>query len=420
MPTAATTPKQGRTTRRRRAARAVLLRTVWLFVGAAIGLAAVLLMLSVAAVLSSAVGVSGPILTGVCLLPIVALGLVPGVRELEITAARSLLLITDDLVQPARVSAEHRVRLVLLVTAHLLLGLAAAALLVAGLPGSVLLAAAGGSPTPVDLSGLLLPGWPPAQSIAVGVLGVAGALLGTVGLGRLGGAAARRLLGPTAGDRLGVALNRLAAEAEHIRLARELHDGIGQALTVIGLQAAAGRRLLERDPDRTAIALDTVEATARTALDELDGMLGLLRRDEVDPRREPGLDQLPRLIETFRAAGLDVTYADAREPEGDRGPLPWLVSNTVYRVVAESLTNASRYAAPGPVEVCLDPSEKWLRVEVTSALGRGVRRPRIGGGRGLTGLRERVNLLGGKLHAGPADARWQVRATVPVGGWSGD
>lgn len=402
------------------AARAVLLRTVWLFVGAAIGLAAVLLMLSVAAVITSATGTSGVVLTALCLVPIVALGLLPGVRELETTAARSLLLVTGDLIQPERLRAEHRVRLVLLVALHLLLGLLAAALLVAGLPMAVLLAVAGGHAAPVDVGGATLPLWPAPLAVAAGLVGSGAALLGIVGLGRLGRYAAQRLLGPSAGDRLSVALARLAAETEHTRLARELHDGIGHALTVIGLQAAAGRRLLGREPNRAGDAFDTVEVTARTALAELDAMLGLLRREEIDPRREPGLDQLPRLVETFRAAGLDVVCEDelgASVAANAAGPtsLPWLVSSTTYRIIAEALTNASRYAGPGPVRVGLVRERDWLRVEVRSLLGPGSARRRPSGGRGLAGLRERLGLLGGDLDAGPVDGGWRLRATVPLG-----
>ena len=403
--------------------RAVLLRTVWLFVGAAIGLAAVLLTLSMAAVITTATGISGPGLTVACLVPIPALGLLPGVRELETTAARSLLGVTTDLVAPARPRAEHRIRLVLLVALHLLLGLLAAALLVAGVPAAVLLAVSGGRGAPFEVAGAALPLWPTPVTVAAGLIGVGAALLGVVGLGRLSRAAVQRLLGPSAADRLTVALARLAAEAEHTRLARELHDGIGQALTVIGLQAAAGRRLLDREPRRAEDALETVEVTARTALSELDAMLGLLRREEVDPRRGPGLDQLPRLIETFRAAGLEVVCADddvgAETDPGGPVPsptsLPWLVSSTTYRIVAEALTNASRYAGPGPVRVKVVHDRDRLRVEVRSPLGRGAGWRRSSGGRGLVGLRERIGVLGGELDVGPAGAEWWVRAAVPLG-----
>lgn len=209
-----------------------------------------------------------------------------------------------------------------------------------------------------------------------------------------------------------MALARLEAEAEHARLARELHDGIGHALTIIGLQAAAGRRTLDRAPDRSGVALGRIEQAARQALTELDAMLALLRTGEVDRGPAPDLTQLPALVETYRSAGM------ALSTEMDSAwSAPRLVSTTAYRIVAEGLTNASRYAGPGRWTSGSGTLRVQLTVVVESPLatpgppGTPVRRP----GRGLVGVTERVALFGGRVEAGPVERRWVLRAEIPTG-----
>lgn len=262
------------------------------------------------------------------------------------------------------------------------------------------------------LAGAEVPAVPAGAAVGLGLLAAAGCLLGAAALGRLAAAVAPRLLGPSARDRLEVALARLEAEAEHARLARELHDGIGHALTIIGLQAAAGRRTLDRAPDRSGVALGRIEQAARQALTELDAMLALLRTGEVDRGPAPDLTQLPALVETYRSAGMELST------EMDRGwSAPRLVSTTAYRIVAEGLTNASRYAGAGPVDLRVRHAPGQLTVVVESPLatpgppGPPVRRP----GRGLVGVTERVALFGGRVEAGPVERRWVLRAEIPTG-----
>ena len=132
-----------------------------------------------------------------------------------------------------------------------------------------------------------------------------------MGAGALSARPVARLLGPTSADRLEVALTRLQAESEHTRLARELHDGIGHALTIIGVQAAAGRRALARDPDQAGSALSSIEDASRSALEELDDMLGLLRDTEAARSPEPDLDRLSTLVSRYRSAGMELVIDSA-------------------------------------------------------------------------------------------------------------
>ena len=246
--------------------------------------------------------------------------------------------------------------------------------------------------------------------MAGGLGGVVACGLLAWALGRLAARTAPAFLGPTAGDRLELAEARLAAEAEHTRLARDLHDGIGHALTIIAIQAAAGRRVLEQDPAMAARALAAAEEVAREALEELDGVLAALRDPGEWSGPEPGVDRLPTLLAAHREAGLAVVAELEELP-----PLPPLVSGTVYRVVAEGLANAQRYAGAGEIVLRVAGEPGAVRVLVDNPRPVGAAR-RATGGRGLVGVRERVAVLGGTVEAGPQDGRWRLRATIPVAG----
>lgn len=198
--------------------------------------------------------------------------------------------------------------------------------------------------------------------------------------------------------------------SEHTRLARELHDGIGHALTLINVQAVAGRRLVTHDPSRAATSLAAIEDTARSALTELDAMLGILRDAPADRTPAPDLSRVDRLLELHRENGLELAAEI-----GGLGELPALVSQTAYQVLAEALTNAHRHAGAGPVRLVLDRDAAELRIEVSNPRparpGPEVRRR----GRGVVGMTERVRLFGGTLTAQPEDGRWMLRATLPTG-----
>ena len=203
---------------------------------------------------------------------------------------------------------------------------------------------------------------------------------------------------------------RLAAEVEHVRLARELHDGIGHALTVIAVQATAGRRGAVTNADRATEALEVIETSARRALTELDDLLGVLRDEVAEPTTEPDLRGLADLVGVHRRNQLSVRLES--DPVDD---LPTLVSRSVYRILAEALTNAQRYADPGDVAIRIHRTAGDLQLEVTSPLSAtGVARGRPGG-HGLLGVRERVRLLGGSVRAGPESGSWILRVDIPTG-----
>ena len=198
---------------------------------------------------------------------------------------------------------------------------------------------------------------------------------------------------------------------ERSRIARELHDVIAHSVSVMGVQAGAARVLLEGDPKAAREALLEIEATARFSVLELQRMVTILRAADSSALREPqpGLAQVPELIERVRAAGLPVTLTV-------EGPAPRLapgVDLAAYRIVQEALTNALKHAqAPTSVRICFRDNEVKLEVldDGSDVTGSGP-----GGGHGLVGMRERVLLYGGTLEVGPRpDRGYRVAAMLPV------
>jgi signal transduction histidine kinase len=349
-----------------------------------------------------------------------------GSRALEIAAARALLAV--DLPEPAvghRIDRETRLRAALWIALHLLTGGLVLFAAISVLPmGLVFLAGLFGLDTgatpgdgfgPLDLD----------RPVAAGLTGLALLVaLGyaVAGLGALAASMAPVLLGPAQAERIAALEARTVRLAERNRLARELHDSVGHALTVAILQAGAARELLDTDPDFTRRALYAIEETSRRAMDDLDHVLGLLRetvdgRSPAPPAPQPTLAGLDRLVADTRAAGLAVESRVG----GALGELPAAVSREGYRIVQEGLTNAARHGR-GPVTLRVDlpaqatdragPSRSSLEIELVNGLSDAARPG--GGGRGLDGMRERVLLLGGQLSAGPEGDRWRVRASLPV------
>jgi signal transduction histidine kinase len=339
----------------------------------------------------------------------VGLGLVPGARELEVTAARALLDVDDELVAPAEPRLAHRVRTAAWVVGHLVTGMVVGFCLFAVVPGAVLVgieAVAGRSLG----SGLPVPTGPVDVTVRLAACAVVGllALVATWPLGAAASALAGRALGPTPHDRMETALARARREAEHTRLARELHDGIGHALTVVSVQAAAGRRVVAANPDAAAEALGAIEETARSALAELDQLLAVLRDDADDGAPVALAPALDDVVSAHRRAGLDLS-ARIDLPAG----LPALLSRTVRRIVTEALTNAHRHGATGPVGLTVGHGRDEVRIEVVNPVHAGARPRRGPGGRGLSGIHERVALFGGTAEAGRDGDRWVLRATLP-------
>ncbi|MDQ1725541.1 MAG: hypothetical protein QOG52_2569 [Frankiaceae bacterium] len=203
-----------------------------------------------------------------------------------------------------------------------------------------------------------------------------------------------------------------AVAEERNRIARELHDVIGHSVSVMTVQASAVRRLMRQDQAKERAALETVEATGRAALTEMRRMVGVLRdaNSAPDLQPPPTLDQLDRLIEGCRRAGLVVEL----RCEGDRVPLAAGLDLTAYRLVQEALTNTLRHARASRADVVLTYSGDSLAVRVTDD-GAGPP-PNAESGNGLLGMRERVNVYGGDLRVGPGpNGGFEVLADLPLG-----
>ncbi|BEL05138.1 histidine kinase [Actinoplanes sichuanensis] len=210
-------------------------------------------------------------------------------------------------------------------------------------------------------------------------------------------------------------LARLAAADERAFIARELHDVVAHSLAVMIAQADGATYVVDTDADRARVAMRTVAATGREALDDMHRIVAVLRDtgdDDPDERRSRGLDRFDTLAERARAAGLGV---DVRI-DGDLGRLSAADELTVFRIVQESLTNVLRHAGPGTkVEVTLAVEARRAVLEVGDDGAGTVPAARVGGGNGLLGMRERVAVHEGEITAGPDPAGgWRVRATIPL------
>lgn len=205
---------------------------------------------------------------------------------------------------------------------------------------------------------------------------------------------------------------RGAIVAERVRIARDLHDVVAHHVSVMGIQAAAARRVLDTDPELARSALQLVEQTARSSVGEMRGLLGVLRTSDEGHGADspaPGLHQLPELVDNARSAGLVVEHGTYGEPRA----VPDSVALSAYRVVQEALTNVVKHADARTVDVRVRFLDTALEVEVSDD-GRG-RATDNGGGFGLVGMRERVAVHGGEFEAGPRRGNgYLVRATLPT------
>jgi len=203
---------------------------------------------------------------------------------------------------------------------------------------------------------------------------------------------------------------RAAVAEERARIARELHDVVAHGVSVIAIQSDAAEAALERDPSLAGPPLRAIRGSARDALTEMRRLLGVLRSDEdgSETTPQPGLAQLPELV---ARAGVPVTFEVSGEPRS----LPAGIDISAYRIVQEALTNVHKHAGAVPTTVRIAWSDGSLELEVRDE-GSGVNgNGSSDGGHGLIGMRERVRLLGGELHTGPAaGGGFEVRAVLPT------
>jgi signal transduction histidine kinase len=249
-------------------------------------------------------------------------------------------------------------------------------------------------------------------------------LLPTVALGYMmrmwqqrAGESAARLRQAEAGH---MAATRRAVEEERARIAAELHDVVTHNVSVMVVQAGAGRRVLDSSPADAREAMLAIEASGRTAMTELRHLLGLLApsgapeldgsADEGALRPQPGLSEVPALAARVRAAGLPVELSVTGTERG----LPQGPDLAAYRVVQEALTNVIKHADRARTKVRIEYRPRDLTIDVANVAGGSG--PSAGGsGRGLIGLRERIAIYGGALEVGPRPGGgWRVRATIPL------
>jgi signal transduction histidine kinase len=209
------------------------------------------------------------------------------------------------------------------------------------------------------------------------------------------------------------ATKRIAVAEERARIARELHDIVAHAVSVMVLQVGAVRHNLPGELDEDRDALTGVERTGRTALAEMRRLLAAMRReeDEVELGPQPGLDALEQLAADMGRAGLPVRV----HLDGAPVPLSSAMDVSAYRIVQEGLTNALKHANATRADVTVRYAPDELQIEVRDD-GRG----KAGGdglGHGLVGVRERVKIFGGEMTAGSENGRGFVLSTrLPIGG----
>ncbi|MEV8313229.1 histidine kinase [Streptomyces sp. NPDC059900] len=360
-------------------------------------------------------------------LPLAAItALFPLTRPMSVAAVRALCDVPGEVLAdgPAR-SRQARGRTVAWFTLHLGFGGVISGMSLALPPFAAVLVAlpfvAALRDSRVGMPEALGEGWMLALCPVAGVLGLVALAGCAAAAGNLLARWAPALLGPSPADRLAAAEQRAADLAVRNRLARELHDSVGHALSAVTLQASAARRVLDRDPEFVREALAAIEETTRRTVGELDAVLGVLREGGSDgasptaPAPTLAAD-LDGLLGRTRAGGLRVRATVDLGPGGPDA-LPPMVSREAYRIVQESLSNALRHAgpdAPLTLRIALDGAD--LEIVAENPLPRTAPVSRPGGGHGLRGITDRARLLGGTVRAGPDDGVWRVDVRLPLKG----
>lgn len=206
-----------------------------------------------------------------------------------------------------------------------------------------------------------------------------------------------------------------AAADERRRIAREVHDVIAHSLSITLLHVTGARRALrqDRDVDDAVEALEQAERLGRQAMADIRRTVGLLDNwptKAAPTTPEPGLDDVASLVDGFRRAGLAVTLC----VEGPTDHVSPAVGLALYRITQESLANIAKHAPESKAGVVLDISPASARLAVTNILPAAVVAARSPEGRGVRGMRQRVELLGGAIDVGPTRDGWSVCAEIPL------
>ena len=208
---------------------------------------------------------------------------------------------------------------------------------------------------------------------------------------------------------------RRALADERAEIARELHDIVAHAMSLIAVRAGVARMVIDTDPEQAREALTIIETTTRQSLQEMRLLVGVLRAaedDHADLSPVPGLGDLDRLVTETAAAGVAVET----DISGTVRALSPAADLSAYRIVQEALTNVVRHAGPTRARVQISYRPDEVSIEVTDDGPAGLGRPppmsRVGSGHGLIGMRERAALFGGQLEAAPHAAGFRVRASL--------
>jgi signal transduction histidine kinase len=396
------------------------LRLVFLLLGAALAVALSILDATLIVIADQYVQGVPLVVSAVLIVlaPIAVTLAVPPIRQVEAVAAESLLGVrfADGPPGPAQ-RWEERLRATTWFLLHVVAGGAAVMALVFALPLGVSFVtapwqvAAGDHVSSLEwvrADGGSADLWMPPAGVLLLAAGLAAPLVIGVAVARL----APPLLGPSQAQRLQQLESETARLVELNRVARELHDSVGHALSVVTLQSAGARkRLSADDTEQAEAALEAIETTARAATAELDHVLGLLRDRPADERAttrpQLTLGDLDSLVAATRRAGLEVRT----HVEGTLADLPPAVSREAYRIVQEGLTNALRHSAVPRAELRVVRRPEQLLITIANPAGASSRRR---GGRGLTGLGERARALGGSATHRSADGTWELAVEVPL------
>lgn len=204
---------------------------------------------------------------------------------------------------------------------------------------------------------------------------------------------------------------QLAVAQERTRIARDLHDSAGHAVSLIAVRAGAARLRHHDDPERSYAALEAIEQLARQTAGEIDQIVGTLREPaNGGVETPPGLASLKTLIAQHASAGLEVTLDTTGTPR----PLGAAADQAAYRILQEALTNAAHHGA-GSAHIGLVFADSAVELDVTNPV-RANGTTRHSGGHGLIGMRERATLLGGTLEVVRGNGAFRVYARIPNGG----